>query len=134
MDIDEIQRLWTFEFWGHQTLGRNKRWVIDRQKRLAPKNKSFNEKPKFMSGFLKVTGKNSRILKNVSKGCEYRCGGKGNWVTCPTCERFNYHDDCLKEMFRVRRKECPHLTEDSWKCAHCSVWSFLKFCYAIYLS
>ena len=102
-----------------QTLRRIKIWVIEQQKRLVKEEKLLNKKPKFISEFLKVTGKNSRTLKKVSKGCEYRCGGKGNWVTCPTCNRFSYHDDCLKNMFRVRKKQCPDLTNDVWKCVHC---------------
>ena len=100
-------------------LGRKKQWVIEQQRRLVSPDKLETKKPKFMSDLLKVTGGNSRVLKNVSKGCEYRCGGKGEWVTCPSCNRFKYHVDCLKLMFDVRGMSRPDTTADTWKCVHC---------------
>ena len=102
---DQIKHLWNRlhmasleekETIGHRTT-----------KAILSKRQGF-WKTKFMSEFLKVTGKNFQVLENVSKECEYRCGGKGNWITCPTCKRFRYHDDI-------------------WKCVHCPVWVNFKF-------
>ena len=100
-------------------LGRKKQWVINQQKRLVPDDKLLTKRPKFMSEHFKVLGKNGQILKNMSKGCEYQCGGKEEWVTCPSCERFKYRIDCLKYMFKVWRKECPDFSAEKWKCIHC---------------
>ena len=100
-------------------LGRKKQWVIKQQKRLVSDEKLSLEKPKFLSEFFKIPGENSRILKNVSKGCEYKCGGKGKLVTCPSCGRFKYHIECLKKMFEMRKKPCVDFNDEKWKCVHC---------------
>ena len=41
---------------------------------------------------------NSCVLKHVAKGCEYKCRGVDEMVTCPSCKRFKYHLDCLKDV------------------------------------
>ena len=51
---------------------------MQQQKRLVKEEKLLSKKPKFISEFLKATGENSRTLKSISKGCEYRCGGTTN--------------------------------------------------------
>ena len=51
-----------------------------------------------MSTLLQVKGKNNRILKNVSKGCDLDCGGIGDLVTCPSFERFQFHMPCLQKL------------------------------------
>ena len=51
-----------------------------------------------LSDLLKLKGKNNRILKGVSKGCQLTCNGTGTLVTCPTCKRFQFHLDCLHKI------------------------------------
>ena len=103
-------------------LGRKKQWVINQQKRLVPDDKLLTNRLKFMSEHFKVLGKKLKMVnhwKILSKGCEYQYGGKEEWVTCQSCERFKYHIDCLKYMFKVRRKECPDFSAEKCQCIHC---------------
>ena len=93
--------------------------MIGQQRRLVGNENLEDKNPKLFSGFLKVTGENSTILKNVFKGCEYSCGGKKDMVTCPPCNRFKYHMDCLKKMFEIRKKALPNFDEEKWNCPHC---------------
>ena len=102
-----------------QRLGRNATWVKTQQKRLVPKDSLVQKRTTLMSKYIEVSGKNSRILKHVSKGCEYKCGGSGEMVTCPSCKRFRYHIECLESMCEFRNKTCPDLTQEDWKCPHC---------------
>ena len=83
---------------GHK-LGRDPVWVKQQQKVLIAKKKiELPSKTPLLSDLLKVRGKNNRLLKNVSKGCQLMCNGKGELVTCPTCNRFQFHLDCLQKM------------------------------------
>ena len=63
-------------------------------------------------------GKNSRVLKNVQKRCEYACGGKTELVTCPSCEQFGYYVQCLESMFQMRQRPMADLGI-KWECPHC---------------
>ena len=35
----------------------------------------------------------------MSKGYDLYCGGIGDLVTCPSCERFQFHMPCLQKLF-----------------------------------
>ena len=60
-------------------------------KRLVSPEELTKKTPKLLSSLLKVTVKNSRLLKNVQKIREYGYGGKTDQVTCHSCGRFTYN-------------------------------------------
>ena len=91
-------------------LGRKRQWVLQQQKRLVSTDQLVKKNPKLLSSFLKVKGKNNRVLKNVQKGCEYACGGKTELITCSSCQRFVYHVECLEPMCRLR-----NIQHQTWK-------------------
>ena len=41
----------------------------------------------------------------MSKGCDLYCGGIGDLVTCPSCERFQFHMPCLQKLLHDLGKQ-----------------------------
>ena len=83
---------------GHK-LGRNPAWVRQQQKTLITKKKNrapFENTP--FERFVESKRQNNKVLKKVSKGCQLLCNGTGEMVTCPTCNRFQFHLDCLHKI------------------------------------
>ena len=100
-------------------LGRNPSWVKKQQTNLIKKKKIvLPSKTTLLSDLLKVKGKNNTILKHVSKGCKLSCNGTGALVTCPSCERFAFHVDCLQKMLITLRLPSVDVAQ-KWKCPHC---------------
>ena len=103
---------------GHK-LGRKATWVKNQQKNLILKKKVIlPPRSPLLSELLKVKGKNNRILTKVSKGCDLFCKGSGVLVTCPSCERFQFHLDCLQKMLVIFKMPAVDVAQ-KWKCPHC---------------
>ena len=71
-----------------------------------------------MSDLLEVKGKNNRVLKGVSKGCALTCDGTGSLVTSSTCNRFQFHLDCLHKILTSFKMSDVHVAKKR-KYPHC---------------
>jgi len=100
-------------------LGRTSAWVKKQQESLIKKKKvKLPSQTSLLSDLLKVKGKNNRILKHMSKGCELMCNGTGPLVTCPSCKRFQFHVDCLQNILLSLKMPTVDVAQ-KWKCPHC---------------